>query len=316
MANFRILANTSAFGFVKTVTAAMISPHPSRAFLLMNMRRSSSAAAASPPSPANSYPSRRQKKRITSPDLAPPPSAEEAVSHILYNSPGDASSNNNHRRKHIFNCLVQNEPGVLSRVSGILAGRGFNIDSLVVAKTDVADLSRMTIVLRGETETVEQARRQLEDLIPVWAVLDYTGFKIIQRELLLVKVSILGPEHVHMQKLSSASSHNYEDDLTLSPSKALLHTQAHLGSLTELSRLFQGRIVDVSTDCAVIELSAKPDRIDAFIKLVNPFGILEAARSGMMAMPRSQIFDVYEGHDQEKVQEEGSGVDASLLPPG
>lgn len=72
-------------------------------------------------------------------------------------------------QRHVFNCLVQNEPGVLSRVSGILAGRGFNIDSLVVAKTEVADLSRMTIVLRGENATVEQARRQLEDLVS-WGV--------------------------------------------------------------------------------------------------------------------------------------------------
>lgn len=91
------------------------------------------------------------------------PSAEEAVSNILYNTP--PSGRGYVQQRHIFNCLVQNEPGVLSRVSGILAGRGFNIDSLVVAKTEVADLSRMTIVLRGDPETIEQARRQVEDLV-------------------------------------------------------------------------------------------------------------------------------------------------------
>lgn len=91
------------------------------------------------------------------------PSAEEAVSNILYNTP--PSGQGRTKQRHIFNCLVQNEPGVLSRVSGILAGRGFNIDSLVVAKTEVADLSRMTIVLKGESTTIEQARRQLEDLV-------------------------------------------------------------------------------------------------------------------------------------------------------
>ena len=92
---------------------------------------------------------------------------------------------------------MQNEPGVLSRISGILAARGFNIDSLVVCNTEVDDLSRMNIVLRGQDGVVEQARRQLEDLVPVWVVLDYSHSKIVERELLLAKVSILGPEHFH-----------------------------------------------------------------------------------------------------------------------
>ncbi|KAF9386435.1 hypothetical protein CPB97_003700 [Podila verticillata] len=243
------------------------------------------------------------------------PSAEEAVSNILYNTP--PSGRGYVQQRHIFNCLVQNEPGVLSRVSGILAGRGFNIDSLVVAKTEVADLSRMTIVLRGDPETIEQARRQVEDLVPVWAVLDYTGFKVIQRELLLIKVSILGPEHVRAQIKSRTPGWQIIQEETedeLSPSNALRQTHAHLKSLTELAHLFQGKVVDVSSDCAVVELSAKPDRIDAFIKLVKPFGILEAARSGMMAMPRSPIYDM---HDHEELAEDvGSSVDATMLPPG
>lgn len=83
---------------------------------------------------------------------------------------------------------------MLSRVSGVLAARGFNIDSLVVCKTDVPDLSRMCIVLEGLDGVVEQARRQLEDLVPVWAVLDYTSAALVRRELLLAKISILGPE--------------------------------------------------------------------------------------------------------------------------
>ncbi|KAG0032818.1 hypothetical protein BGZ82_006373 [Podila clonocystis] len=244
------------------------------------------------------------------------PSAEEAVSNILYNTP--PAGRGYVRQRHIFNCLVQNEPGVLSRVSGILAGRGFNIDSLVVAKTEVADLSRMTIVLRGDPETVEQARRQVEDLVPVWAVLDYTGFKVIQRELLLIKISILGPEHVRAQiKSRTPGWQIIQEDAEeeLSPSNALRQTHAHLKSLTELAHLFQGKVVDVSSDCAVVELSAKPDRIDAFIKLVKPFGILEAARSGMMAMPRSPIYDMHELEEQ-LVEDVGSSVDATMLPPG
>jgi acetolactate synthase I/III small subunit len=113
------------------------------------------------------------------------------VSSILYETPSISKAS---PKTHILNCLVQNEPGVLSRISGILAARGFNIDSLVVCNTEVEDLSRMTIVLRGLDGVIEQARRQLEDLVPVWAVLDYTSAALVQRELLLAKVSILGPE--------------------------------------------------------------------------------------------------------------------------
>lgn len=124
-------------------------------------------------------------------DAQPSYGAAAAVSSILYETPVVSQAP---PKKHILNCLVQNEPGVLSRVSGILAARGFNIDSLVVCNTEVEDLSRMTIVLQGLDGVVEQARRQLEDLVPVWAVLDYTSAALVQRELLLAKVSILGPE--------------------------------------------------------------------------------------------------------------------------
>ena len=116
------------------------------------------------------------------------------MTNILYNTPEPPHTP---PKRHVLNCLVQNEPGVLSRVSGILAARGFNIDSLVVCNTEVGDLSRMNIVLRGQDGVVEQARRQLEDLVPVWVVLDYSKSQIVERELLLAKVSILGPEHFH-----------------------------------------------------------------------------------------------------------------------
>lgn len=133
----------------------------SRAMNPVFARQSSSSTSAI--SYKKSHPHKRHPA-LTSQYLHPaPPSAEEAVSNILYNTPPIGRGQT--KQRHIFNCLVQNEPGVLSRVSGILAGRGFNIDSLVVAKTEVADLSRMTIVLRGESSTIEQARRQLEDLV-------------------------------------------------------------------------------------------------------------------------------------------------------
>ncbi|CAH1766367.1 11814_t:CDS:2 [Entrophospora sp. SA101] len=260
--------------------------------------------------------------------------AEEAVTNILYNTPNPPSPS----KRHVLNCLVQDEPGVLSRVSGILAGRGFNIDSLVVANTEVPDLSRMTIVLSGQDVVVEQARRQLQDLVPVWAVLDYTETTIVEREMLLVKVSILGPEHFYEQ-LASLKHIEYDDefmpeaDLEIehpdvtsvlnatsidekqrSPSSELQHKHEHLRSLTDLSKLFGAKIVDVSNDSVIIELTAKPIRLDAFIKLIKPFGILEAARSGMMALPRTPLYDnVIETITEE---DNDTGVDATMLPPG
>ncbi|KAG0342604.1 hypothetical protein BG000_003211 [Podila horticola] len=305
----RILSSTASRA--ASATTAMMTAR-SRGLAQITRQSSSSTSAISY---KRSHPHKRHPA-LSSEYLYPAaPSAEEAVSNILYNTP--PSGRGYVQQRHIFNCLVQNEPGVLSRVSGILAGRGFNIDSLVVAKTEVADLSRMTIVLRGDPETIEQARRQVEDLVPVWAVLDYTGFKVIQRELLLIKISILGPEHVRAQIKSRTPGWQIiqeETEEELSPSNALRQTHAHLKSLTELAHLFQGKVVDVSSDCAVVELSAKPDRIDAFIKLVKPFGILEAARSGMMAMPRSPIYDMHE--HEELVEDVGSSVDATMLPPG
>lgn len=165
------------------------------------------------------------------------PSAEEAVNNILYNTPGPASGP---ETRHILNCLVRNEPGVLSRVSGVLAARGFNIDSLVVANTEVPDLSRMTIIFKGQNTPIEQARRQLEDVVcdknesvmdgarllivaylffqvPVWAVLDYTNTKLVERELLLVKTSILGPEMLHRQ-LPDTYHDEHEDHAELDES--------------------------------------------------------------------------------------------------
>lgn len=154
----------------------------------LSVRPSSSTSAIA-------YKASHRRRPPPLPTIDPPAwSAAEAVTNILYNTPDPPRTP---PKRHVLNCLVQNEPGVLSRISGILAARGFNIDSLVVCNTEVEDLSRMNIVLRGQDGVVEQARRQLEDLVPVWVVLDYTNSKIVERELLLAKVSILGPEHFH-----------------------------------------------------------------------------------------------------------------------
>ncbi|KAJ7124925.1 acetolactate synthase [Mycena epipterygia] len=272
-------------------------------------------------------------------DLPRSRSAEEAVTNILYNTPPPSLQP---FKKHVLNCLVQNEPGVLSRVSGILAGRGFNIDSLVVCKTEIRDLSRMCIVLSGQDGVVEQARRQLEDLVPVWVVLDYTNTRTISRELLLVKVSILGPEYLeeqlqggpsHEPRRTPAASkleretvlvHNIErsahleepesSQIPLTPSEALRIKHQHLQSINVLASQFGAKIVDVSEHSVIVELTAKTARVEAFLNLVKPFGILEAARTGLMVMPRTPI--ATSGEDAEPNVVESVAVDAHLLPPG
>ncbi|KAG1812589.1 small subunit of acetolactate synthase-domain-containing protein [Suillus subaureus] len=278
-------------------------------------------------------------------DLPRSQSAEEAVTNILYNTPPPSLQP---FKKHIFNCLVQNEPGVLSRVSGILAGRGFNIDSLVVCRTEIRDLSRMSIVLSGQDGVVEQARRQLEDLVPVWAVLDYTDTRVITRELLLVKVSILGPEYLEDQLMGGPSheprrgphprhretklekettlAHNFErgahpnshteshNPPPLTPSEALRLKHQHLQSISVLSDQFGAKIVDVSENSVIVELTAKTNRVVAFLSLLKPFGILESARTGLMAMPRTPI--THSSDDSDDAADIIGVVDASLLPPG
>ena len=201
-------------------------------------------------------------------------SAPAAVSSILYETPLPSTLP---PKRHILNCLVQNEPGVLSRVSGILAARGFNIDSLVVCNTEVEDLSRMTIVLSGQDGVVEQARRQLEDLVPVWAVLDYTAAPLVQRELLLAKISILGPEYfeevlAHHREMTAADASRLEgnqerrseereqkgrDDYhpsRLAASQALRHKHEHLEAITHLTHQFGGKVLDISTNNCIVEM--------------------------------------------------------------
>jgi len=297
------------------------------------------------------------------PTIEPPRwSAEEAVSNILYNTPPPSQQP---FVRHTLNCLVQNEPGVLARVSGTLAARGFNIESLVVCATEIKDLSRMNIVLRGQESVIEQARRQLEDLVPVWAVLNYTNTKSVSRELLLCKVSILGPDYFETQlsrrydwETSASPVHPEDGHLdenspvamkvaervaeaaakanpyahldtsdveahqahhhhghVMTASEALNQKNGHLASIELLSRQFGGKISDVSNDCCIIEISGNANKIDAFLKLVRPYGILEMARSGLMVIPRGWARSATDEEDEE-IAQEVEVVDSSLLPPG
>lgn len=282
------------------------------------LRKSSSSTAAL------AYKLLRNQQRPPLPTLETPKwTTEGAVASILYEAPYDIKAP---VKKHVLNCLVQNEPGVLSLVSGTLAARGFNIDSLVVSNTEVKDLSRMTIVLREKDAVIEQARRQIEGLVPVYAVLDYTNSEIIKRELLLARISLLGPEyfqdllkhHGSQEDIDADSSQGQLSDKfhpkNLSISEILRLKHDYLNAISQIVEKFGGKVLDISDKNCIVELSAKPSRITAFLTLMRPFGILEAARSGMMALPRTPLINEDEAADHEF--EEDSVVDVTDLPPG
>ncbi len=155
--------------------------------------------------------------------------------------------------KHVITALVQNQPGVLAHISGMFAARGFNIDSLVVGRTEDSELSRMTIVVLGDDTVLEQVRKQLGKVIPVVKVRDFTNTENVQRDLLLIRV------YAPAEKRPS---------------------------VVDLVNLFRGRVADVARSSVVVELTGTEDKIEAFIDLVRPYGIRELARTGIIAMQR------------------------------
>lgn len=263
----------------------------------------------------------RNKQRPPLPTLETPRwSAESAVASMLYEAPSDVKPP---VKQHVLNCLVQNEPGVLSLVSGTLAARGFNIDSLVVSNTEVKDLSRMTICLREKDAVIEQVRRQVEGLVPVYAVLDYTNSEIIKRELLLARISLLGPEYFesllqHHGDLTGAEDSNASGSKyhpkNLTVSEILRLKNEYFSAIQKIVEQFGGKIVDISDRNCIVELSAKPSRISSFLTLIRPFGVLEVARSGMMALPRTPLSNDW--IDDVAVPDADDVVDVSQLPPG
>ena len=155
--------------------------------------------------------------------------------------------------KHVISAIVQNQPGVLAHVSSMFAARGFNIDSLVVGRTENPALSRMTIVVVGDNRILEQVRKQLEKLIMTVRVRDYNSVNYVERDLMLIRVNV-SPER-----------------------------RPEIVSLVDL---FRGRIVDVGKTSLVVELAGAEDKIEAFVDLVRPYGIRELARTGSIAMSR------------------------------
>ncbi len=202
--------------------------------------------------------------------------------------------------RHVIAALVTNEPGVLSQIAGMFAARGFNIDSLVVGRTENPELSRMTIVVAGDAAVLEQVRKQLQRLVSVVKVVDYKDVPYVERDLMMVQVSTKGPGG-HGGAGQDAGSE--------------AHGRAR-SELIELANLFRAKIVDVASDRLMIELAGTEDKIEAFIRLVQPYGVVELARTGVIAMLRG---DAGSGKTRAGAKPGGKAtptVDAADLPPG
>lgn len=211
------------------------------------------------------------------------------------------SESENPIMRHVIAALVTNEPGVLAQVAGMFAARGFNIDSLVVGRTENPELSRMTIVVNGDHAVLEQVRKQLQKLVPVVKVVDYQDVDFVERDLMLVQVSTADP--------SADSGERRRNN--------------RRSELIELVNLFRAKVVDVSPDQLMIELAGTEDKIEAFIQIIQPFGIVELARTGVIAMTRGQSANrsrarLARGSQAGPPDDSagGSDVDISDLPPG
>ena len=175
--------------------------------------------------------------------------------------------------RHVISAVVQNVPGVLAHVSGMLASRGYNIDSLAVGETEDANLSRMTFVVVGDDRILDQVRKQLEKIVTVVQVDDISSRDHVERDLMLLKVE--------------APPGNKRTEIR------------------ELVEIFRARIVDVGAEEVMIEISGRESKIEAFIQRMRPYGILELVRTGRIAMVRGK-------NRQPKTEEEAEEQDATI----
>jgi acetolactate synthase-1/3 small subunit len=157
--------------------------------------------------------------------------------------------------QHLLSALVQDQPGVLAGIAGMLSARGFNIDSLAVAKCERPRMSRMIFVVNGDDTVLEQVRKQLEKIIPVVEVHDISKDDFVERELMLIKISC---------------SPDQRTDIAL------------------LVEMFRGRVVDISPQDIIVELSGGGRKLDAFVELLEPYGLREEVRTGRIALVRSR----------------------------
>jgi acetolactate synthase-1/3 small subunit len=155
--------------------------------------------------------------------------------------------------QHIVSALVENRAGTLSRVSGLFSRRGFNIDSLTVGETDNPSISRMTIAVTGEERILEQIVKQLEKLVDVIAVQELESSSCLRREIILVKISV---------------------------------DEKNRPAILEIAGIFRARIVDVSQTSITVEATGNMEKLNGLLLLLRPYGILELARTGLVALER------------------------------
>jgi acetolactate synthase I/III small subunit len=158
-------------------------------------------------------------------------------------------------RRHVLSVLVENKPGVLTRIAGLFARRGFNIETLSVGPSDDPALSRLTITLDGANHPIDQVTKQLHKLVNVLKIRDLEPAETVARELALFKVSV---------------------------------DTATRDEVRGLADMFRGRIVDVGRRSVVVELTGTADKIDAFEALLRPFGLIETMRTGEIAIARGR----------------------------
>ncbi len=157
--------------------------------------------------------------------------------------------------RHTISVLVENKPGVLARISGLFSARGFNIDSLAVGETEKPDISRMTIVVKGDEKILEQVMKQLNKLIDVIKVSDYLGKEHIEIDLALIKVKA---------------------------------DKKDRSEIMQIVDVFRAKILDVAPEAMIIEVTGREEKIRAMKELLNPFGITEMVRTGIVAMAREK----------------------------
>ncbi|WP_461251039.1 acetolactate synthase small subunit [Treponema sp. R8-4-B8] len=156
-------------------------------------------------------------------------------------------------KQHIVSTLVENRAGTLSRVSGLFSRRGFNIDSLTVGETDNPSISRMTIAVTGEERILEQIIKQLEKLVDVIAVKELDGSSCLRREIMLVKIGV---------------------------------DEKNRPAVLEIAGIFRARVVDVSQKTITVEATGNMEKLNGLLILLRPYGILELARTGLVALER------------------------------
>lgn len=157
--------------------------------------------------------------------------------------------------KHLITALVNNHSGVLTRISGMFARRGYNIDSLAVCNTEDEKYSRMTIVSQGDDMTIKQVIKQLDKMVDVIKVSELDPNMSVSRELLLVKLKVEPKQRPEIETTC---------------------------------RVYKAKIIDLSPESVVVELTGDPDKIDGFLKIVEPYGIIEMARTGLNALERGE----------------------------